>query len=89
MVPFSFSNRKDCLAITISSVADESTFSTEGRAQDSFRSSLTPKVIQSLICAQDWLKHALHHDIKDGNGDAQAQKIKLGNFLSILYYYFI
>lgn len=66
MVPFSFSNRKDCLAITISSVA-ESTFSTEGRAQDSFRSSLTPKTVKALICTQDWMKQTIHYDSKIEN----------------------
>lgn len=47
---------RDVLAIPISSVASECAFSTGGRVFDPFRSSLTPKIVQSLICVQDWLR---------------------------------
>ncbi|KAM3307761.1 hypothetical protein P3S67_009505 [Capsicum chacoense] len=47
---------RDVLAIPISSVASECAFSTGGRVIDPFRSSLTPKLVQSLICLQDWLR---------------------------------
>ncbi|KAM3202423.1 hypothetical protein P3L10_030047 [Capsicum annuum] len=46
----------DVLAIFISSVASECAFSTGGHVIDPFRSSLTPKLVQSLICLQDWLR---------------------------------
>nr|XP_010319895.2 zinc finger BED domain-containing protein RICESLEEPER 4-like [Solanum lycopersicum] len=47
---------RNVLAIPISSVAFECAFSTGGRILDSFRSSLTPKLVQTLVCLQDWIK---------------------------------
>lgn len=54
--PILASMAKDVLAIPVSTVASESTFSTGGRVLDQFRSSLTPKIVECLICAQDWLR---------------------------------
>ncbi|XP_055803527.1 zinc finger BED domain-containing protein RICESLEEPER 1-like [Solanum dulcamara] len=48
---------RDVLAIPISSVASECAFSTGGRILDSFRSSLTPKLVQAVICLQDWRRN--------------------------------
>ncbi|CAA0831355.1 Zinc finger BED domain-containing protein DAYSLEEPER [Striga hermonthica] len=47
---------KDIFAIQVSTVASESAFSTEGRVIDSFRSSLTHKSVEALICMQNWLR---------------------------------
>ena len=47
---------RDVLSIPVSSVASECAFSTGGRILDSFRSSLTPKLVQALVCLQDWLR---------------------------------
>ncbi|XP_069148566.1 zinc finger BED domain-containing protein RICESLEEPER 1-like [Solanum lycopersicum] len=44
------------LAIPVSSVASECAFSTEGHILDLFRSSLTPRFVQALVCLQDWLR---------------------------------
>uniref|UniRef100_A0A803LSZ0 HAT C-terminal dimerisation domain-containing protein n=1 Tax=Chenopodium quinoa TaxID=63459 RepID=A0A803LSZ0_CHEQI len=47
---------RDVLAIPVSTVASESAFSTGGRVLDSFRNSLSTKMVEALICAQDWLR---------------------------------
>jgi hypothetical protein len=41
---------RDVLAIPISSVAFESTFSTSGHVLDFFRSSLSPIIVEAMIC---------------------------------------
>ncbi|XP_070043240.1 zinc finger BED domain-containing protein RICESLEEPER 2-like [Nicotiana tomentosiformis] len=48
---------RDVLAVPVSSVASECAFSMGGRLLDSFRSSLTPKLVQTLVCLQDWLRN--------------------------------
>ena len=47
---------KDVLAIPVSTVASEFAFSTSGRILYSFRSSLSPKMVEALVCTQNWLK---------------------------------
>ena len=44
---------RDVLAVPVSTVASESAFSTGGRILDPFRSSLSPLMVQNLVCAQD------------------------------------
>ncbi|KAL9235748.1 hypothetical protein vseg_010485 [Gypsophila vaccaria] len=46
---------RDVLAIPVSTVASESAFITGGRVLDSFRTCLSPRMVEALICAQDWL----------------------------------
>ena len=47
---------KHVLGMPVSSVASEAAFSTGGRTIDAYRSSLSPKTAESLICSQDWLR---------------------------------
>ena len=47
---------RDVLAVPVSTVASESAFSTGGRILDPFRSSLSPLMVQNLVCAQNWLQ---------------------------------
>ena len=47
---------RDIFAIPVSTVASESAFSTGGRVLDAYRSSLSAKTVESLICCQDWLR---------------------------------
>ena len=48
------------LAISVSTVASESTFSIEGGGVvlDSFHSLLSLNTVEALICTQNWLKDA-------------------------------
>jgi hypothetical protein len=56
---------RDFLAILLSFVASESTFSTASMVIDQHRSSLNPETAEGLICSKDWLKEYL----SDGDGD--------------------
>jgi hypothetical protein len=47
---------RDVLAIPISTVSSESAFSTSGRILDDFRSSLTPFMLEALVCTPDWIR---------------------------------
>ncbi|KAG5553162.1 hypothetical protein RHGRI_011134 [Rhododendron griersonianum] len=45
----------DVLAMPVSTVASKSAFSTGGRVLDPFRSSLSPSMVETLVCTQNWL----------------------------------
>ena len=51
---------KDVHAVPMSTVASESAFSTSGRILDPFRSSLTAKTVEILVCTKSWLSSS--HD---------------------------
>ena len=75
---------RDVLVVPISIVAFESAFSTGGRVLDVFRSSLTPKIIESLVCTQDWLrKHEQPINIEESIED--LEKLENGNIVLIAF----
>uniref|UniRef100_A0A803M9E0 HAT C-terminal dimerisation domain-containing protein n=1 Tax=Chenopodium quinoa TaxID=63459 RepID=A0A803M9E0_CHEQI len=47
---------RDVLVAPVLTIAYESAFSTSGRFLDQFRSSSTPRVVEGLVCAQNWLR---------------------------------
>ncbi|KAL4582521.1 hypothetical protein LXL04_007071 [Taraxacum kok-saghyz] len=62
--PILFLMARDLLAIPISRVVSESVFSTSGRILDPYRSSLTDKMIQCLICTKDWLRGGIIDELE-------------------------
>lgn len=51
---------EDVLPVQVSYVASESMFSTSGRILYSYRSCLTPYMIEVFICLQQWLRNCIH-----------------------------
>jgi hypothetical protein len=47
----------DIYAIPITTVASESTFSTRGRVVSEHRIRLASKMLEALMCSQDWLRN--------------------------------
>jgi hypothetical protein len=56
---------RDFLAIPLSTVVSESTFSTAGMVINRYCSSLSSETVEALICAKDWLKGYLSDDEDD------------------------
>ena len=56
---------RDVLAIPITSVASESAFSTSGHILHDFRTSLTPFMLEALVCSQDWLRRGTPIDVQE------------------------
>lgn len=54
---------RDILGIPVSSTTSEAVFDIGGRVLDKYRSSMPLSTLQSLICAQDWLKNELQGDL--------------------------
>ena len=56
---------RDLLAVPIPTVASESAFSSGGRILDDFRSSLTPTMVERLICANDWIRGSEYISVEE------------------------
>ena len=47
---------KKFLTVPATSVSSESTFSTGGRTLDDYRSSLSPSMVEALVCSSSWIR---------------------------------
>ncbi|KAF7152109.1 hypothetical protein RHSIM_Rhsim01G0158300 [Rhododendron simsii] len=56
---------RDVQAIPVSMVASESAFSTSGRVIEPYRSSLSLKTMEALICTQQWIRKPTKINIKE------------------------
>ncbi|KAF7140300.1 hypothetical protein RHSIM_Rhsim06G0070300 [Rhododendron simsii] len=54
---------RDVLAVPVSTIASESSFSTSGRMVSPSRNRLHPKTLEALMCTQSWLA-ALENEVK-------------------------
>jgi hypothetical protein len=73
------------LALPITTVASESAFSTGGRMLDSFRSSLVPNMVETLVCAQNWLRSKPLNSDTGMVENAESYKFDSGK-LSIIHF---
>lgn len=67
---------RDVLVIAISTIASESAFSMSGQILDGYRSSLSPKIAEALVCTQQWLQTtSKEHKFEDLLDDIQNLEI--------------
>ena len=70
---------RDVLAVPVSTVASQSAFSTSGHILNEFRTSLTPFMVQALVCAQDWLRGSITINIEED--EEELLRLEKGNIL--------
>ena len=75
---------KEVLVVLVSTIASESTFNIGGRIVDPFRSSLSPLMVQNLVCSQNWLRAIVpisHRQSRDDVEALEEELLDLGNML--------
>jgi hypothetical protein len=72
------------LAIPISTVASESAFSTSGRILDDFRTTLTPFMVEALVCTNDWVRRATPINVAENT--KELAKLEEGDSINHLFY---
>nr|KYP60033.1 Putative AC transposase [Cajanus cajan] len=85
---------KDFLTIPISTMTSKSTFGIGGRVLDLYHSVFTPRMVETLICMQDWLKGTSSPLFSNENKDFEElekfeQSNKLDLFYTTLLYYIL
>ncbi|KAA0058833.1 transposase [Cucumis melo var. makuwa] len=75
---------RDILAILVSTIASESAFSTGGRVVDSSRCSLAPKIVEALICTQNWLNSdpidfQIQHELEEASKFEEGFQVVMEN----------
>ena len=76
---------RDMLAVPVSTVASKSAFSTGERILDLFWSSLSPFMVQNLVCAQDLLQALVPVSFCKSKDEVEALEDEfhdLGNILT-------
>ncbi|KAI8531308.1 hypothetical protein RHMOL_Rhmol11G0126300 [Rhododendron molle] len=63
---------RDVLAIPVSTGTSEFAFSTGGRVIDPYRSSLSPKTVEALICTQQWIRKPIKINIREQLDELEA-----------------
>ena len=75
----------DVLVVPISTIASESAFSTGGCILDPFWSSLSPLMVQNLVCTQDWFQALVPISFRKSKDEVEALEDEfhdLGNMLT-------
>ncbi|KAL6219553.1 hypothetical protein ACLB2K_007312 [Fragaria x ananassa] len=78
---------KDVFVVPVSTVASESAFSLEKRVVDPFRASLTPNMVEGLVCLSDWLRAKGFQTYKEPTKDEmemyeELRKLEIGRQIS-------
>ena len=71
---------RNLLVIPITSVASKSAFSAGGRTLDDFRTSLTPRMVERLVCANDWIHRGNYVSVEEDT--QQMALLEEGNIVN-------